>query len=71
VKSKTVLVIGSQSPWLESVLLAKGAAHITTFDYVQIKCAYPQIETITPGVRLRPLNLAIFLHYLEKILAIF
>ena len=49
VKNKSVLVIGSQSPWLEAVLLVKGAAWITTFDYIKIFSQHPQLETITPG----------------------
>ena len=28
--------------------MAKGAKHITTFDYIQIKSEHPQIEVVTP-----------------------
>jgi hypothetical protein len=41
-------VIGSQSPWIETILLNKGAKHITTFDYVKIKSDHPQVDTLTP-----------------------
>jgi hypothetical protein len=37
-------VIGSQSPWLESILLSLGASQITTFDYIKIKSEHSQIE---------------------------
>jgi hypothetical protein len=48
IKDQKVLIIGSQNPWLEAMLLSKGATHITTFDYMQITSEHPQIETITP-----------------------
>ena len=48
VAGKHVLVIGSQSPWIEIILLNNGAKHITTFDYVPIKSEHPQVEVITP-----------------------
>ena len=48
VYNKHVLVIGSEVPWLEAVLLSKGAKKITTFDYVAIESLHPQIEVITP-----------------------
>ena len=41
-------VIGSQSPWIETILLNKGAKHITTFDYVKIQSDHLQVDTITP-----------------------
>ena len=43
-----VLVIGSQTPWIEAILLEVGAAKITTVDYSPIENHYPQIETVTP-----------------------
>ena len=49
VEGKHVLVIGSQTPWIETILLNKGAKNITTFDYVKIKSDHPQIEVITPA----------------------
>ena len=42
------MVIGSQSPWIEAILLELGAAKITTLEYAVIKSDYPQIDTITP-----------------------
>ena len=43
-----VLVIGSQSPWIEIILLELGAAKITTLEYDVIRTDHPKIETITP-----------------------
>ena len=43
-----ILVIGSQTPWIEAILLELGAAKITTVDYTPIECHHPDIETITP-----------------------
>ena len=44
-----VLVIGSQWPWLESVILENGAKHITTLEYESLNCTHPQITVLTPG----------------------
>ncbi|TRY80487.1 hypothetical protein TCAL_15510, partial [Tigriopus californicus] len=43
-----VLVIGSQKPWVEAMLLEQGASHVSTLDYSSIKCDHPQITTYTP-----------------------
>ena len=43
-----MLVIGSQSPWLESILISKGARLVTTFDYIRIVNEHPNIETLLP-----------------------
>jgi len=47
VTDKHVLVIGSEVPWLEAVLLSKGAKKITTFDYATIESRHPQVEINT------------------------
>jgi hypothetical protein len=47
-EGKHVLIVGSQKPWVETLVLEAGAANITTLDYVQIKSDYPKITTITP-----------------------
>ena len=49
VKGKSVLVIGSITPWIETILLAEGAKHITTLDYTVYECDHPKIRTITPS----------------------
>ena len=43
-----VLVIGSDSPWIETILLAKGAAKITTLEYANITVEHPKITVIGP-----------------------
>jgi hypothetical protein len=54
---KRVLVIGSEKPWVESICLSLGAAHVTTLEYGKIVSEHPQIDTITPD-RMRELYLA-------------
>ena len=48
VRNKHVLVIGSDSPWIETILLAKGAAKITTLEYANITVEHPKITVIGP-----------------------
>lgn len=47
-KDKSVLVIGSEQPWLEVVCLSLGASKVTTLEYGKIISHHPQIETLTP-----------------------
>lgn len=42
------LVIGSENPWLEAMLLEFGARHITTLEFGKINSSHPQVETRTP-----------------------
>ena len=48
VKDGHVLVIGSQSPWIEAMLLVLGAKKITTLEYSKIVSEHPQIDIVTP-----------------------
>ena len=48
VRGGNVLVIGSQTPWIEAMLIELGAAKVTTVDYTPIENHHPQIETLTP-----------------------
>lgn len=48
-KGKSLLVIGSSHPWVEAVLLAHGAAKITTLEYGEIISEHPQLKTLTPS----------------------
>ena len=48
VKGGHILVIGSQDPWIEVILLEKGAKHVTTLDYVVIENGHPNITVVTP-----------------------
>ena len=47
-KDGNILVIGSQIPWIEAILLEKGANHVTTLDYGAIENYHPNITVITP-----------------------
>ena len=42
---KRALVIGSVIPWVEAILIAIGAKHVTTLEYNQIASAHPQVKT--------------------------
>ena len=44
-----VLVIGSESPWVEACVLAAGARNITTLEYGKITSQHPRIATLTPA----------------------
>jgi len=48
-KGGNVLVVGSESPWVEACVLASGAKHVTTLEYGEIISEHPQISTITPS----------------------
>lgn len=43
------LVIGSESPWLEAMLLFYGASHVTTLEFGEIQSAHPQLDSWTPS----------------------
>lgn len=49
IAGRSLLVVGSRTPWLESLLLWLGAAKITTVEYTQIISEHPLIETMTPS----------------------
>ncbi len=38
-----IYLIGSLNPWVEAILLLKGASHVTTFDYNKITSYHPQV----------------------------
>ena len=40
---KRALVIGSVIPWVEAILLAIGAKHVTTLEYNRINSTHPQV----------------------------
>ena len=44
VKGKSVLVVGSETPWVESIILAIGAKHVTTLEYNKIKTNHPKVN---------------------------
>lgn len=41
---KRVLVVGSETPWVEAVILAVGAKHVTTMEYNKIVSTHPQVR---------------------------
>ena len=49
VKGLHVMVIGSERPWLEAILLAEGATSITTLEYGSITSTHPQVRTMLPS----------------------
>lgn len=48
IKNMSVLVVGSEVPWVESLCLALGARRVTTLEYGTIETDHPQLETYTP-----------------------
>jgi hypothetical protein len=48
IRNQTGIVVGSESPWLEGILLAHGARHITTIEYGKIFNEDPRITTMHP-----------------------
>jgi FkbM family methyltransferase len=49
IKGLHVMVIGSERPWLEAVLLAEGAGRVTTVEYGSITSKHPQVQTMLPS----------------------
>lgn len=48
--NKTILVVGSEYPWIEALLLARGVRRIVTLEHGVIDTNHPQVETITPSL---------------------
>eukprot|EP01012_Entosiphon_sulcatum_P004093 TRINITY_DN11510_c0_g1_i1.p1 TRINITY_DN11510_c0_g1~~TRINITY_DN11510_c0_g1_i1.p1 ORF type:complete len:626 (+),score=139.18 TRINITY_DN11510_c0_g1_i1:65-1879(+) len=46
-KGKDVVVMGSQTPWYESVCLTNGARSCTTIDFQRINNSHPNLTTLT------------------------
>ena len=44
---KNVLVIGSETPWIEVMALMYEAKTVTSVDYRKIKCEDPRIQVMT------------------------
>ena len=42
-------MIGTQVPWLEVILLEKGARHVTTLEYAPIENHHPNLTVILPN----------------------
>ena len=48
IEGKSILVIGSERPWVEAVLLLHGAAKVTTLEYADIRSEHVRIKTMKP-----------------------
>lgn len=46
-ENSSVAIIGSTSPWVESLVLSLGASHVTTLEYNPLTYDHPQITTIS------------------------
>jgi hypothetical protein len=44
---KSVLIIGSNTPWYESICIAAGAKHCVTLEYNELRYQHPNIHTFT------------------------
>lgn len=48
VQGQSVLVIGSESPWVEALCLAAGARKVSTLEYGSVTSTHPQVIVYTP-----------------------
>ena len=48
VTDKHILVIGSERPWIEAMLLAAGAQHVTSMDYTKLTTDHPRVCLFQP-----------------------
>jgi len=49
----SILVIGSENPWVEACALRAGAGHVTTIEYGEILSKHPNVTTMTPDTARR------------------
>lgn len=49
IRDKSLLVIGSETPWVEVILLYFGAAKVTTLEYADIVSEHPKLKTLRPS----------------------
>ncbi|KAF1318161.1 hypothetical protein FI667_g14154, partial [Globisporangium splendens] len=47
IEGKHVLIVGSTTPWYESICIAMNAASCTTIDYNKLRYHHPKIQTFT------------------------
>ncbi|KAG8701278.1 hypothetical protein FRC09_005459, partial [Ceratobasidium sp. 395] len=48
IRGQRGLVIGSETPWLEAMLLEYGVSHVSTLEFGSITTSHPQLSTFTP-----------------------
>ena len=61
VVGKNALVIGSNSPWVEAILLAVGAKHVTTLEYNRIISTHPKVIQLHQLIKNKSIPLVIIL----------
>ena len=49
ITNQSVLVLGSETPWVEALCLASGAKTVTTLEYGAIVSHHPQVHVLTPS----------------------
>jgi Caenorhabditis protein of unknown function, DUF268 len=49
IQNSSVLVVGSETPWVEAICLALGAAHVMTLEYSTINSEHPKHSAATPA----------------------
>ena len=64
VVGKKALVIGSETPWVEAILLALGAEHVTTLEYNRIISTHPQVHKL---IKNRSFSYRTHLYYMKDI----
>merc|ERR1712217_608914 len=47
IRGRHLYVIGSITPWLETILLANGASEVTTIEYRKIVSEHPRLHAMT------------------------
>ena len=48
VRDKEGIVVGSETPWVEAILLENGAKNVLTLEFAEIESTHPQVETMIP-----------------------
>lgn len=49
IDGKRCLVVGSETPWVEAILLGYGAREVSTLEFGKIESQHPQVTTFTPS----------------------
>ena len=68
-----VLVIGSQTPWIEAILVRLNASRVVSMEYSAIECDHPKVDAVTPEAlarayssgTLRPFDLVVSFSSIE------
>jgi hypothetical protein len=49
IAGKNGIVLGSMNPWAEGQLIAAGANHVTTIEYLELTTDHPRLTTLHPS----------------------